>query len=451
MAIYTPRSIERDNQNALRKYPFADAAACGNGACTIPAGAVIDAQLYVHGRDPGRVWMSSIDTDGKLHFSDDAGEFAETTVGVEPDAAVPVTFTGDGGPLPGGVVVLGKEDDVSVLRSFGGQSFSAEDTELAAAAVTFTGLKGVHGFRLDDGNVVSGKVKIRGLNGCDVATYVGADGRGYLQISAIGRTIDTQPVTGFIKRVEAVSNNRHFVLSVPNDEKAPEYQLKHVIQIQLTGAMLTRRPDRYVDQDDLCGTVRKTRGTTPNPMATVPPWCGNGICDTGIKPLRTIKFMVDGHEEPVTKKLYYGQTLGRVDIPDVPDGNIFTGYFKQTATPDGDIEYERYYKADGNGVGVFKDDSDITLHANYIASESRVGVDFEEYGTLHLNAPSVPGYSNPLHISGVTSPIPVIQPIAPDLLEKGGADALAELILHPSEPCGEVKISIRGIDKAYST
>ena len=36
-----PRSIERDNQNALRKYPFADAASCGNGDTVIPCGAII--------------------------------------------------------------------------------------------------------------------------------------------------------------------------------------------------------------------------------------------------------------------------------------------------------------------------------------------------------------------------------------------------------------------------
>ena len=86
--LHDPRAVERGNQNSLRKYPFSDAAACGNGACTIPPGAVVDAQLYVPGREPGRVWLSRVDARGILHFADAAGEF--------------VRFD----PLPGGRVQL---------------------------------------------------------------------------------------------------------------------------------------------------------------------------------------------------------------------------------------------------------------------------------------------------------------------------------------------------------
>ena len=137
MYLDNPRSAERDNQNAMRKYPFADSSACGNGNVEIPPGAVIDAQLYVPGREAGRVWMSLVDGDGRLHFSDADGEFAVTSAAATPLSAVPVTFTGDGGPLPGGVVVFGREEAVAALVRSGGQQFSAEQAELAAKAKAY--------------------------------------------------------------------------------------------------------------------------------------------------------------------------------------------------------------------------------------------------------------------------------------------------------------------------
>ena len=78
-------------------------------------------------------------------------------------------------------------------------------------------------------------------------------------------------------------------------------------------------------------------------------------------------------------------------------------------------------------------------------------VTFSGYGTLHLSAPNTLDYVNPLRISGNGSPVPSVREIPASALVSGGADALAEVVLHPPVPSGEVHIGLRGLGKAVST
>ena len=439
MALIDPRSTERDNQNALRKYPFSDAASCTNGACVLPPGAIIDAQLYAPGREPGRAWLSRVDSGGRLRFADAAGEFAETAAPATPDAAVPVTFTGDGGPCPGGVVVFGGEAAVSALLALGGQRFTAGQAELAPAAVAWPGLPGVCGFRLDDGHVVYGDVKIRGENGCVVATYRDEDGVPRLRISAVGGTsAGAGATTGFVTRIVADSDNVNFVVS-------PRQGFSGVIDLTLTGASTLLDDGLNADQDNLCAQVRAKTGAGPSARVSGARTCEDAACADPAQP-HTLTLMGDGGEVG-TVPVMRGEELGtlRTDqIPEPPPGERFAGYF-EAAGGGGRM----YYRHDGSGVGVFDRDEDVTLHAHFMPESSRAEATFAaSCGTLHLAAPSTADYSNPLRISGRQSPVPVVREHADDELEAGGAEALAEIVLHPAVPPGEVHIELRGYDKA---
>lgn len=440
MYLDNPRAAERDNQNSLRKFPFADASSCGNGACVIPPGALLDAQLYVPGRTAGRVWLSLVDSDGRLHFSDAAGEFAVTVQGAQPLSAVPVSFTGDGGPLPGGVVVFGRAADVAALLQAGRQAFTAAQTELAAAAVTFTGSRGVLGFKLDDGHTVWGAVKMKGANGCDVATYE-KDGVRYLRISAVGQVVSTDPTTSFIARILAESDNSNFVIA-PSDLTP-----NRIIQILPTGAYSIGDDDLPSDQEDACAAVKKARGTLPSGSATVPPDCGGGICDRPTTS-HTITLRVEGAVVG-TLTLLDGSPLGTV-TPPTRDGYRFTGYYK--TWDDEDItRHKQYFRTDGAGVGRFNDFADITLDARWIAATSEAEASFDGYGSLHLLAPDAANYSNPLRISNGDGIVPNVRTMTQDELAEGGSEALADLVLHPAVPAGEVRLSLRGLKKAFDS
>lgn len=453
MLFNDPRSTERDNQNALRKYPFSDAASCTGMPGVIPPGAIVDAQLYVPGREPGRVWMSSIDTDGKLHFSDGAGEFAVLSAKATPDSAVPVTFTGDGGPCPGGVVVFGGEAAVSALLALGGQEFTAGQAELAPAAVSWPGLPGVLGFRLDDGHVVYGDVKIRGENGCVVSTYVegtGAAAKSVLRISAMGRPVGSSGTTGFVTRVVFTSDNTNFV--VAPDELSPwAVDVLATGVSTLTGMTPTLDVPVNTDQDDLCDNVRAKLGTVPSRRATPGAACGEKACDTSLPKAYYITLFDTEGIQVTWEAAEDGNRISAMDgvelkplrpaqIPAVPAGKRFAGYYDESGT--------MYYRYDGTPVRRFTAGRNVSLHAKAIALSSRADVTFEGYGTLHIAAPSTPTYSNPLRISGLESPVPVVQERQDQAIEAGGADALADILLHPAVPAGEVRIGLRGADKA---
>lgn len=437
--LVDPRAVERDNQNSLRKFPFSDAASCTNGACVIVPGAIVDAQLYIPGREPGRVWLSSVGTDGKLYFADASGVFAETATPATPDTAVPVVFTGDGGPCPGGVVVFGKEADVSALRSCGGQSFTSHQTELAPAAVSWPGLPGVCGFRLDDGHVVYGAVKMRGENGCVVATYT-KDGMSRLRISAVGRTVETEEATGFVTKVVTTSDNRHFVIN-DKDPWPPQ-----VVELLATGAALTLDDGTLVvaDRDDLCAQVRKTLGTKPSSRAA-----GGMDCVCGNTSTRTYTITLKNPDGSATIGeligVVQGTMVNTLQSPLIPTsaGQHFIGYF-DTKTTGG----WRYFRADGTVTGPFMAAANVTLYARFVPASSEKEVTFNGYGTLHISAPDGPTYANPIRITGNPSPVPTVKEVSEDALQKGGADTLADIVLHPSVPAGEVHIGLRGLGKA---
>lgn len=447
--LFDPRAVERGNQNALRKFPFSDAATCGNGACVIPPGAIVDAQLYVPGREPGRVWLSSVGPEGRLHFSDADGEFAETSSPPTPDTAVPVVFTGDGGPCPGGVVVFGKPADAAALAALAGQAFGAEEGELAPAAVAWPGLPGVRGFRLDDGHVLYGDVKIRGANGCSVATYE-KDGTGYLRISAIGRTVTAaDATTGFITRAVVSSDNTHFV--VAPREIAEGVYVRNVVDVLATGAAMTTDDALPADQEDLCAAVRKTLGTVLSASAGAS-GADSSQCDPCKTPSPRTITLKSGATVMGTVPVMDGEELAplaasQLGVPPSADQR-FDGYFSE-AGGRGTL----YYRYDGTpAVHRFTAGADVVLHAHFMAASSSVEVSFAGYGTLHLAEAdaAVSGFLNPVRISGLASPVPSVKEIPGDVLAAGGMDALAQLVLHPAVPSGEVHIGLRGLGKAVS-
>ncbi len=440
MTPNSPRSQERDNQNALRKYPFSDHAECGNGACVILPGAVVDARLYVPGRASSAVWLSAIGVDGRLHFSDEAGEFAETAGPAQALSAIPVTFTGDGGPLPGGVVVFGVAPAVSALLSCGGAEFTRGQGELLPNAVVHLGLPGVAGFLLDDGNVVSGAVRFRGANGAEVSTF-SLDGVNHLRISAVGQDAEAAPATGFVTKVEAVSDNGHFVVS-PDTVATSEARPNRVINVMVTGAATVLDGDLSADQETACSAVRTRVGSIPSSRAGGSTDC---VCAADAGAVHRIS-LTGGttRHSPATFGWVVGTALGSVTPPTLY-GKRFTGYFDAASGG------KRYYGSDGTGVGSFSADADVTLYAHWIDERSTAAVSFRGYGTLHIAAPSTADYSNPLTVSGEASPVPVVAEVPDTVLEAGGTDALAELVLHPTVPAGTVVIGLRGLGKANAT
>lgn len=440
MTPNSPRSQERDNQNSLRKYPFSDRAECGNGACVILPGAVLDLRLYVPGRAAAPVWLSEIDVAGRLHFSDADGEFAVTAHAAQAETAVPVTFTGDGGPLPGGLVAFGARPAVSALLSCGGAEFTLAQGELAPGAVVHLGLPGVSGFLLDDGNVASGAVRFRGANGAEVSTF-SLGGVNYLRISAVGRDVEATEATGFVTTVEAVSDNTRFVVS--GDEAATsEARPNRVVNVAATGAYTVRADDLSADQETLCAAVRTRVGSTPSSRAGGSTDCVCAV-DAGVTRKITLTGGTTRHS-PATFSWTVGTALGSVTPPTLY-GKRFTGYF------DAETRGRQYYDASGAGAGTFAAESDVTLYAHWIDESSSATVKFDGYGTLHLAAPSTADYSNPLVVSGEADPVPVVSEVSDEVLEAGGADALAELVLHPAVPSGVVTIGLRGLGKASST
>jgi len=452
MQLIQPRAPERDNQNALRKFPLSDRASGTNGTCTLPSGALIDAQLYVHGRTPGSVWLAEIGEDGRLRFADADGIFAETVADAVPETAVPLSFIGSGGPVPGGVVVFGKSAAVSALLASGGQTFTADQTELAPAAVTYLGVPGVTGFLLDDGNVVSGAVKFKGANGAAVATFVDENGRKCLRLNAVGATTATVTASGFITSVVAVSDNRHF--TVKGDLCATDAIARpnRVINLALTGALTCTDTVSHVSQTSLCETVREKTGSVPASRAATGASCG--LCQTGTSTVSHTITLSGGTLNPLQLAAFtwfVGTTLGTVYPPSSPDtSKRFTGYY---SVPQSDPQTQGvlYYDADGIGRGTFTATGDVTLHAHFMPKASTATATFDGYGTLHLAAPDATGYKNPLQISGEAAPVPAVNETSDDALASGGTEGLAELVLHPTVPQGEVRIGLRGLLKALTT
>ena len=447
-----PRSTERDNQNSLRKYPFSDAASCTGKTGIIPPGAIIDAQLYVPGREPGRVWLSSIGTDGRLRFSDGAGEFAELSSAATPNSAVPVTFTGDGGPCHGGVVVFGNEADVSALLSLGGQRFTYAQTELAPAAVSWPGLPGVLGFKLDDGNVVYGAVKIKGANGCRVATYV-SGGKRMLRVSAMGKTAASAAASGFITKVVVTSDNTTFVVS-RRDVSGK------VVDVLATGVSTFQDDKLNADQENMCSQVRTKLNTVPSERAAGTRTCEDAACDPVDTATRKIMlFGANGNSSsrvtwttnandsyiPAMTGVELGPLLSS-QIAAAPAGKRFIGYYDAAAKTAG-TTLTMYYRYDGTPARKFTLDHDLNLYAHFLNLSSQAEVTFENYGTLHLAAPNVEGYTNPIRISGQENPVPAVHEYKDQVIEAGGAEAVANIILHPEVPSGEVRIGLRGANK----
>ena len=88
-----------------------------------------------------------------------------------------------------------------------------------------------------------------------------------------------------------------------------------------------------------------------------------------------------------------------------------------------------------------------------MAASSSVTVSFNGYGTLHLeeaNADLGPASANPIRISGNANPVPSVREVADGALATGGAELLAEIVMHPLVPSGEVTIGLRGSRKAAS-
>jgi hypothetical protein len=282
-------------------------------------------------------------------------------------------------------------------------------------------------------------VKMRGENGCVVATYT-KDGMSRLRISAVGRTVETEEATGFVTKVVATSDNRHFVI---NDEDPWPPQ---VVELLATGAELTLDDGTLVvaDRDDLCAQVRKTLGTKPSNRAAGDMDC---VCENTSTSTYTITLknpdgsVTIGELEGVVQ----GTMVDTLQSPLIPTsaGQHFIGYF-DTKTTGG----RRYFRADGTVTGPFMAAANVTLYARFVPASSEKEVTFNGYGTLHISAPDDPTYANPIRITGNPSPVPTVKEVSEATLQKGGADALADIVLHPSVPAGEVRIGLRGLGKA---
>lgn len=424
MLFNDPRSIERDNENALRKYPFSDAAACSGKWGVIPPGAVVDLRLYLPGAKPSAVWLSRVTDDGRLEFSS-AGKVVATTVGpVQPNSVVRVETPPEWGGAHAGVAVFGDEAGVSGLTALCGKSFKEAETMLCPAAVSWTGLPGVLGFRLDDGSVVSGDVEFVGENGCEVS--VAADGGvPRLRFSAVGaRAVETGDL--FVTSVTVESDNSNFTVA---------RSWPRVVDVYASGANMLRDDGEPVDQDDVCSEVKVRRGVNPGwtHAAACTDKCGSANAGTC-----TLTFSPATGDGRSSVNPLLGAPIGSV-VPPVRGGSRFAGYYAGSA---------RYYTAQGKGLVTVNTPGTIPLTARWVPAESRVVVDVGGYGTLHLAAPNTTTYNNPVTISGNPAPAPVVKALSRDALAAGKTEALAESLMQPFVPSGEVRIGVRGLMKA---
>lgn len=502
------RSIERVNENALRKYPFADSATCSNDACAIPSGAVVDAQIYVYGDAGDDVWLSEIDAGMRVHVACGDGELAVTAGPATPNTAMPLLHAVGASTAPCGVIVFGDDGPVRDLLSHGAQTFEPDETRFAVAATTPLGLPSVTGFRLDDGNIAYGDVQFLGTNGCDVATFT-SGGRKCLMVSVLGTPPETYD-NECVSAVRVVNRSQAFTVS-------GHPLSKFALLVSLRGANMTLGGGGYTDQSTICERVKHANGEQARAVEqyrglkyTDRPEEGEDdadddddeVVELSVEPATQTDAAeqptLHALEEPGGSILYTFVTdvwdpaervwtshveLTRayaagalLDVPAyAPDGTyridpvpapttdigyagaryVFIGYYDTPFRPD-DPDADpgnRVFTARGySAVTGATAERVTTLYAHWIAELDESTVNFAvdndtAYGTLHLCADNEPGYDNPLKISGIEAEPVSVQALPGGAAAEDGGDALAERVLNPESSAGGILISVRGLDR----
>lgn len=492
------RAPERDNENALRKYPFADAATCRNDACILPSGALVDAQIMLFG-DAQTAWLSKIDADGRIHVSTDAGAFASSDDPISPGATVVLHTVDDGAETYAGVVVCGGVDPVSALLACGEQAFARAGTTFAEDAVTRFGIPSVTGFRLDDGNVVCGDVRFVGTGGCDVATFATHDGRRCLMVSVIGESAESA-CNECVSGIRLLNDNVAFTAYV--HPLSP-----FTILLSLRGARMSdgTSSESFLDQNTICAHVQKSNRSSPRALGSViagisgpdapeEPEDPGDAGDDGSDPadpsdltnppvaedppgaapnVGTYLFCThvptDGAwtlRYDTTRTYSVGDLLVSADTGPIPvppnldyDGYEyrFTGYYTApdemvTGSPE---TGERVIDATGRAAvaGATAVAGSVMLYAHWLAIPKPTTISFlpeanpTGYGTLHVVADSTTGYDSPVKIVGIQASLKTEPPTHnAGILTDGGAQ-LSDRVINPPTTAGGIEISIRGIDK----
>lgn len=486
------RAPERDNENALRKYPFADAATCRNDACILPSGALVDAQIMLFG-DAQDAWLSKIDADGRIHVSTDAGAFAASDDPIAPGAAVVLHTVDDGAETYAGVVVCGGVEPVSALLACGEQTFTRAGTTFAETAVTRFGIPSVTGFRLDDGNVVCGDVRFVGTDGCDVATFATHDGRRCLMVSVIGESAESAR-NACVSGIRLLNDNVAFTAYV--HPLSP-----FTILLSLRGARMSDGTSSasFLDQNTICAHVQKSNRSSPRalgsaiggisdpeepeepdaPAAPEEPGDGDGAGAEPSDPpgaapdVGTYLFCThvptDGAwtlRYDTTRTYSVGDLLVSADTGPIPvpsnldyDGYEyrFTGYYTApdemvTGSPE---TGERVIDATGRAAvsGSTAVAGSVMLYAHWLAIPKPTTISFlpeanpTGYGTLHVVSDSTTGYDSPVKIVGIQAELKTEPPVDDSDIRASDGASLSDRVINPPTTAGGIEISIRGIDK----
>ena len=158
---------EYRNQNEARNYPLDDLASMlASDGRVLPSDFLIDASICVIKYD-GIPYIKSINViTGKIVIGSDSGEYGYADFDGVSDRSMVYDYTFD---RPIGVLVYGDAGRAFNMQT--NYTFRPETTRFAPSAWFELKQKGVRGFLLEDGTLVTGKVKFEGRKGVETVSY----------------------------------------------------------------------------------------------------------------------------------------------------------------------------------------------------------------------------------------------------------------------------------------
>ena len=292
---------EYENQNARRRFPFADSASMidtdGN---VLPTDFMIDAFLYPLNMT-GTLYLSSIDnSNGKLYFSttDKSAPIGMATYSSDSEYAEVYEI----GLLERqiGVVVFGSGLS-SIVRGNALRTFTADATAFTPAVFVPLNQVGVRALKLPDGTYVTGDVTFEGRDGVRVTSRV-ASGKHILRIDVIG-TIpedcdDAPPICVII--AERIPGSRFLISTYDTNTLAVTAN-----GLDLEDMCAQNKARRRLDQRDPCETpLVPPEDTEPGPPQTeVFPICESGLGVFSIMAPSTL-----GYRNPILVQLLDNDT-----------------------------------------------------------------------------------------------------------------------------------------------
>ena len=174
------------NQNAHRRYPFQDnASLVADGGSALPLDFIVDAFVYAIDVT-GPIYLQQIDFDAHTLSFADAATNAVCGVATWSGTTIGSAAIYDLSPFQRevGMVIV---DPSAISSTAGVWTFLAVATPLVPTCAVPLLQEGVRGMlAANDGQLVTGVVKLEGRNGVSVLSYISGDGKRVIRIDIVG-------------------------------------------------------------------------------------------------------------------------------------------------------------------------------------------------------------------------------------------------------------------------